>query len=835
MTQGKVFQSLVLLILALLGLTEQVNATSEREIIKMNNRLEQLVTQGNYDAAKQLAEKVLTQSEALYGASDPQLAVPLLNLAYLYEKMQMNKQAERLYDRVFDLTQKSLVQTQPKGPAVIDKLGKHYITIKNYNKAEAVYERALNINQLFPGENDINTALYLNRLATANQGSGKKELAEVNFQNSYSIFEKTLGPSSPDTLTAINDLGNFYFDSKNYIRARQIYEIIQDREPRFLGNDRESKNRSDGPFWNSWFEIEKKGGNRNITNKIQVNQFQPYTFVLDISPYLYSAIDPPKPTKGGEVGTLLNKTLKDLIKKKVPVISLLVRPVLLGQHLQFTRSSKREFELKISLAELTASDGDKSKLGQVEIGELSVKEFSNAVKAGGIEFNVLANAPGCTAITLSIWDAQGKFPLDHIVRPVTVTEEDSNTTPCEEQGLSFGSGMDTMLHKTIISQTENPKPADAALYIYESLVEGNIRSMAVYIDQKEYEAKKLRQQFDQMFQSWELVGSLSEYLEDKGNLASLIEEARTLATDHVPGEAPIYTYHKVAEELKTVIFSQKGANANGAGKALELLKHLATNTTQRPTLFTRLISTNNESVIFPLGLLSARGHNQILANPITVVQPMKIERYPNKSACINTWTFGIPDALEGEVAEISAPDIDDSIAWFNGRPRKFTDLKNYFAGTAFKRALPNGEGLILLAHHAGGRVWFESDTNRLLPQHFHRSFPSGSVGILTACSLGSSAGKNNKILDLLNDKGIDAALVSPFAIPADYGIRLAQEFAELVLTEKRAKRTPTLMQLFDTAIKNTSQKFRDEEKTEFSEIGLEFIIVGDHSLKLCKS
>lgn len=106
-------------------------------------------------------------------------------------------------------------------------------------------------------------------------------------------------------------------------------------------------------------------------------------------------------------------------------------------------------------------------------------------------------------------------------------------------------------------------------------------------------------------------------------------------------------------------------------------------------------------------------------------------------------------------------------------------------------AVDHPVGLVLLAHHGGGDLWF---TNRndawswtelpdpndpfalLRDLEVPRRFGEGSAAVLVACSPGDLKDPLS-LITRLNENGIDTMIFSPFNIVADFGLRLAQQFA----------------------------------------------------------
>lgn len=108
----------------------------------------------------------------------------------------------------------------------------------------------------------------------------------------------------------------------------------------------------------------------------------------------------------------------------------------------------------------------------------------------------------------------------------------------------------------------------------------------------------------------------------------------------------------------------------------------------------------------------------------------------------------------------------------------------------------------------------------------------GSIAIISACAAGSPKGNNRAVLDDLNKNGVDALIVSPFQIRADYGKWLALNFTKVIRDPDNIKKQATLLELFDQATALTAKEFPNDYM--FDDMGLEFLIVGDPTIRLCK-
>jgi tetratricopeptide (TPR) repeat protein len=114
---------------------------------------------GKYDEARPLAERVLEIIEKALGKEDPDLILPLINLARIRTAQ------------------------------------------GHYAEAEPLYKRALSLSEKTLGKDHPDTARSLNNLATLYRQQGRYDDAEILYRRAIAIAEVTLGPEHPDMLT----------------------------------------------------------------------------------------------------------------------------------------------------------------------------------------------------------------------------------------------------------------------------------------------------------------------------------------------------------------------------------------------------------------------------------------------------------------------------------------------------------------------------------------------------------------------------------------------------------------------------------------------------------
>ena len=219
-----------------------------------------------------------------------------------------------------------------------------------------------------------------------------------------------------------------------------------------------------------------------------------------------------------------------------------------------------------------------------QTGPRSLAEFSKNVAAGSVRFNVFADAPGCSAVVLSIWDATERIPLDHLVRWVAIARPNEPPPPCAPHavfanrvdpdrgpgGRQMQGGLQTLLAVSLDLELSGAlRLADAAFQIFETTA----GTFVVFVDGRPGRKRVY---------AWEATESPIRHVTDPNRLPLLIKEARDLAARGKQG-----SYAKAAKELAAVVFSPANDEARSAQQAFkELVAELAT----RPVVVARVVS-----------------------------------------------------------------------------------------------------------------------------------------------------------------------------------------------------------------------------------------------------
>ena len=574
--------------------------------------------------------------------------------------------------------------------------------------------------------------------------------------------------------------------------------------------------------WNVWFEAGTASKPKEV-HVFEVNGV--YRLNLDLARYPYRQVWSAR--LGQPIETLLGGQGER---------SLLLQPVLLGDQLAAAPGRPlRAQELTVRLEKAKAGPKDEALLEAFGKKQLTTRALSREVNLGGfVSWDIKAEAVGCGGVAFTVWDQARVTPLDHIVLQIPVHEGGKGTGKCEWQDTakSMNAGLLTMLAGS--APAAGARAPDAALQVFESQDGGKRRSQAVFVHRERLLAALADPKTsDPGVYSWQLASALSTYVSDSSQMPELIKAAHKAIAQ--PSKQP-FPFADVAGELAVKIFSGSSSRDRGeADKARAALRSVV-DTAPEPTVVMRLISADGETLFVPLGLLAAQAEKPEVSKRFTVIQPLPHPR-PVSSPCIGSWRVARPTELQGVSGD--ARDLLRSAA---GAPPAagisvidtHASLVKFLAGNEGV-VKDRGDGLIVLAHHDRGYLKF-NDTDRpparVAREYIKRDFQPGSVAILAACTTTGDLAETRAITDQLAQQGVDALIVAPFAVDAEFGTRLALEFEKVVAAERAKSNGATLLQIFERTAANVASIYKNH--AALRDMALEFMLIGNPDIKLCQ-
>ena len=179
---------------------------------------------GTWDQCERLLRHMLTVTAALPDrAGEQALAEGLRKAAdYLRERVQY-EQAEPLLRRALDIGEQSLGETHPDLARLLDSLALLYDRQGRYEQAEPLFERALSIREQLLGPGHSLTADLLTNLAILYTRQGKYAQAEPLFERALRAWEQTWGPGHPEVARPLSNLAECYTEQGKYEQAEPLF------------------------------------------------------------------------------------------------------------------------------------------------------------------------------------------------------------------------------------------------------------------------------------------------------------------------------------------------------------------------------------------------------------------------------------------------------------------------------------------------------------------------------------------------------------------------------------------------------------------------------------
>lgn len=122
----------------------------------------------------------------------------------------MGERAESYYQHALAICEQQLGASHPDTATSLNNLALLYHEQDKYAEAEPLFQRALAIREQILGPQQLDTATSLNNLAHLYESQGRYAEAEPLYQRALDIREQMLGPQHPDTVISLNDLARLY-------------------------------------------------------------------------------------------------------------------------------------------------------------------------------------------------------------------------------------------------------------------------------------------------------------------------------------------------------------------------------------------------------------------------------------------------------------------------------------------------------------------------------------------------------------------------------------------------------------------------------------------------
>ena len=200
------------------------------------------------DAIIPIVERIM-RAEELYEeaylmADDEQVKYPrekFIDLLFKYSgflsKYAHYDKAIEVYNRLINLCELFYGKDNLNTATSYNGIGLVYDDLDDYDKALEYYKQALNIREKILGKEHPDTAMSYNNIGNAYYGSRKYNKAIDYHRQALDIRERVLGKEHPDTAMSYDNIGNVYYDRMNYNKALEYYKQALDIQEEVLGRE----------------------------------------------------------------------------------------------------------------------------------------------------------------------------------------------------------------------------------------------------------------------------------------------------------------------------------------------------------------------------------------------------------------------------------------------------------------------------------------------------------------------------------------------------------------------------------------------------------------------
>jgi CHAT domain-containing protein len=209
--------------------------TVAEQVEQLNQQSAQLYQQGRYDDAILQIKQALQLLEEPLDRNSPDRA-PVNSDLELYQHYRgSDAQAEALYLRALHIQEQTLGDTDLAVATTLNNLAGLYRRQGELAKAHPLYERSLQIREQRLGDNHPDVATSLNNLALLYQAQKNYAQAESLYQRSLHIFEQHFEPTHPNILTALDNLAILYAVQAKYAQAQPFFLQVLHLQEQNLG------------------------------------------------------------------------------------------------------------------------------------------------------------------------------------------------------------------------------------------------------------------------------------------------------------------------------------------------------------------------------------------------------------------------------------------------------------------------------------------------------------------------------------------------------------------------------------------------------------------------
>lgn len=178
---------------------------------------------GDFEQAEMLYLRTLNTTERLLGREHASTLSSINNLATLYADKGEYEQAEVLFLGAMEAMERVVGREHPSTLKTVNNLAGLYQDKGDYGRAELLYIRALGAMESMLGFTNESTLSAASNLAGLYREKGYYEQAEMLYLRTLAAIERLLGREHPNTITIVGNLARLYLEKGDYEQAGVLY------------------------------------------------------------------------------------------------------------------------------------------------------------------------------------------------------------------------------------------------------------------------------------------------------------------------------------------------------------------------------------------------------------------------------------------------------------------------------------------------------------------------------------------------------------------------------------------------------------------------------------
>jgi CHAT domain-containing protein/tetratricopeptide (TPR) repeat protein len=195
-----------------------------REARRLDHESGGFVRKGEFREAIDCTQKAMEIYKQVLGEKNPDYAIAVGNLGYLYHEMGDRAQAKVHYLKALEIKRQVWGEAHPGYATALGNLAMLHSEMENHAQAQALLLKALEITKDTLGELHPEYATRLNNLGSFYDNHGDYARAEPLLQKASGIRRKVLGESDPAYATSLNNLAIHYYRMGDRARAKRFWE-----------------------------------------------------------------------------------------------------------------------------------------------------------------------------------------------------------------------------------------------------------------------------------------------------------------------------------------------------------------------------------------------------------------------------------------------------------------------------------------------------------------------------------------------------------------------------------------------------------------------------------